>query len=358
MKRIFFPIVLILFLFVTFFSCSNKSSKRPRKPVSSISIQPVKQQYVCGEKVSLKVKTKLRDGALKSVQVYFGNQLIKESTELEFTINNVELTQVGNINFTIKAEKTDGLKNSRSKKVNIVSDIKPQIVFYQVIHNHPHLKTSYTQGLELYNGYLYEGTGEYGHSRLMKIDIKSGKPVQSIDMDKKYFGEGITILNNKIYQLTYKAQKGFVYNVNSFAVVDSFRFHSQEGWGLTNDGKYLIMSDGTNALTWIDPNNFSIVKKIQVASNRGNMNYLNELEYVDGMIYANIYTTNYIVKIDPSTGKVLEEINLKGMIDMYHKQSDRIDVLNGIAYDKKDKKFFITGKLWPKMFEIQFVDKN
>ena len=357
MKRSFFPIVLILSLLVTFFSCSNKSNKRPRKPVSTITVQPAKQNYVFGDKISVEVTTKLKDGELKSVQLLYNNELIKESAETDFKADNISLNTVGTVTLNVNAEKTDGLKNSRSKIVNVNSDVVPQQMTYEVVNNYPHLKTSYTQGLEYYKGFLYEGTGENGHSKLMKININTGEPLNSIDMDDKYFGEGITILKDKIYQLTYHAKKGFVYDINSFAVIDSFSYPSVEGWGLTNDGTNLIMSDGTNVLTWLNPNDFSVVKKLQVANNRGIMNNLNELEYVNGMIYANIYTTNIIVKIDVSNGKVLDEIDLSGLIDMYHRKEDRIDYLNGIAYDSEHNKMYVTGKLYPKLFEVKFVSK-
>ena len=357
MKRNIFPIVVIFCLLVSFFSCSNKSNKRPRKPVSNIVISPAKQMYTCGDIVTLEVKTRLRDGELKSVKVYYEGQLLKESNELKFEIPDVELKHVGNISFQINAEKTDGLKNSRTKTINVLSEIIPKQMTYQVIEKYPHLKTSYTQGLEYYNGYLYEGTGETEHSKLLKIDIKNGKPLQSFDMDDKYFGEGITILNNKIYQLTWKAQKGFVYDLETFAVIDSFTFKSEQGWGLTNDGTNLIMSDGTNVLSWLNPDDFSVVKTLQVANNTGNLISLNELELIDNVIYANIYTTNLIVKIDIETGKVLEQINMEGLIDMYHRESDRIDVLNGIAYDAENDRMFVTGKLWPMLFEVKFIEK-
>lgn len=361
MKRNLFPIVLILCLFVIAFSCSNSSSKRPRKPVSTINIKPNKNQFIYGEKVSVNVKTKLRDGEIKSVKVYFQNKLIKESKELEFEISDVELTALGNISFKVEAEKTDGLKNMRTKAATVLSDIAPKQMTYRVVNNYPHLKTLYTQGLEYYNGYLYEGTGNVvENSKLMKVDIKSGKPAQTFELEKKYFGEGITILNNKIYQLTYRAKKGFIYNLETFAVLDSFQFQSftNEGWGLTNDGTNLIMSDGSNILTWLNPDDFSIVKKLQVANNRGNMGVLNELEFIDNVIYANIYNTNFIVKIDIETGKVLEEIDMSGLIDMYHKQEDKIDVLNGIAYDKENDRMFVTGKLYPRLFEVKFIEKK
>lgn len=358
MKRNLFPIVLILSLFVTFFSCSSKSTKRPRKPVSSLTIKPNNTQFIYGDKVDVNIKTKLRDGEIKNIKVYYQNRLLKESKELDFMIENVELDALGLTTLKVDAEKTDGLKNTRTKALTVLSDIKPKQLTYQVINSYPHLKTSYTQGLEYYKGYLYEGTGENGHSKLLKVDIKTGKPLQTFDMDDKYFGEGITILNNKIYQITYHAQKGFVYDLETFAVIDSFNYKSEQGWGLTNDGTHLIMSDGTNVLTWLNPEDFSIVKTIQVANDRGTMNVLNELEYIDGIIYANIYTTDFIVKIDVSTGKVLEEINLKGLIDMYHKPEDRIDVLNGIAYDKENDKMYVTGKLFPRLFEVKFIEKN
>lgn len=359
MKRNLFPIVLIFSLIVIVFSCSSNSSKRPRKPVSTITIQPNKNQFVYGEKVTIKVKTKLRDGEIKSVKVFYHNKLVKESTDLEFVIEDVVLSELGNSNFKVEAEKTDGLSNTKTKALTVLSDLAPKQLTYQVVNNYPHLKTSYTQGLEYYKGYLYEGTGELGKSKLLKVDIKSGKPVQSYDLADHYFGEGITILNGKIYQLTYKAKKGFIYDLESFAVLDSFQFQSNtnEGWGLTNDGTNLIMSDGSNVLSWVNPNDFSIIKKVQVANNRSTMGVLNELEYIDGVIYANIYTTNFIVKIDIETGKVLEEIDMGGLIDMYHKSEDRIDVLNGIAYDKENDRMFVTGKLFPRLFEVKFVEK-
>lgn len=359
MKLNLFPIVLIFCLIISFVSCSNSASKRPRKPVSTITIKPNKNQFVYGDKVSVNVKTKLRDGEIESVKVYYQNKLIKESTELEFSIKDVELDQLGNNSFKVEAVKTDGLKNMRTKAFTVLSDIVPKQMSYQVINKYPHLKTSYTQGLEYYNGFLYEGTGERGTSKLLKVDIKSGKALQSFDLEDKYFGEGITILNDKIYQLTYKAQKGFIYDLETFALVDSFIYNTatKEGWGLTNDGTNLIMSDGSNVLTWLDPTDFSVIKTLQVANSRGSMGVLNELEYIDGIMYANIYTYNYIVKIDLETGKVLEEINMEGLIDMYHNQKDRIDVLNGIAYDAENDRMFVTGKLWPMLFEVKFIEK-
>src|SRR5690606_11541099 len=224
------------------------------------------------------------------------------------------------------------------------------------VKDYPHDKKFYTQGLEYHNGYLYEGTGEHGRSGLFKVNLNNGKPIMQHLLNNKYFGEGITILNEKVYQLTYRAQKGFVYQIEDFAVIDSFRYTSKEGWVLTNDGRFLIMSNGTHELIWLDPSDFSEVKKIQVANRAGLVNYLNELEYIDGTIYANVYTTNIIVQIDPETGKITSEINMVGIVKMYTNPSDTIDYLNGIAYDKENDRLFVTGKLWPRLFHIQLTE--
>ena len=357
MKRSAFPILLVFCLFITFFSCSN-TPKRARKPVSTITVQPNKKNYVYGEKVTISVKTKLKDGEIETIKLYYKNQLLKESKELEFTVNGVEIKTLGTSNFKVEAIKTDALQNSRLKSINTLSNQIPKNLSYKSINTYPHSKNYYTQGLEYYNGFLYEGTGENGTSGIHKVNLSTGNSIQSHEMEEKYFGEGITILNDKIYQLTYKAQKGFIYNLNDFVVIDSFQYKSKQGWGLTNDGTSLIMSDGTQSLTWLNPNDFSVIKKVEVANNKGIINNINELEYINGTIYANLYTTDIIVQIEPETGKVISEIHLPGLINMYHNQTDRIDYLNGIAYDKKNARIFITGKLWPRLFEVEFIENN
>ena len=352
MKNSFFPVVLVFCLFVCFFSCSNKPN-RSRKPVSNIIVQPVKNSYTVGEKVSVSVKTRLKNGQIETIKLFYGDKLIKESKELDFTVHEIELSVLGNNSFLVSSSKTDGLSNTRSKTFSVVSDIVPKKYTYETVNSYPHLSTSYTQGLEFYNGFLYEGTGENGSSALYKINLPTGNPIQTVKLADKYFGEGITILNDKIYQVTYKAQKGFIYDLNSFALIDSFQYKSKQGWGLTNDGKYLIMSDSSHNLIWLDPNNFSVVKTIQVSNNLGIINYLNELEYINGTIYANVYTTDIVVQIDPENGKVLSEINLSGILNMYKQNNEKVDVLNGIAYDKEKDRLFVTGKWWPRLFEIK-----
>ncbi len=357
MKHSIFPFVLICCLFITFFSCSNKP-KRSRKPVSTITILPQAKNYIYGNNVSIRVQTKLRNGEIDNIKLFYQGELLQETSELDFTVSNVKLNNLGRNTLNVTATKTDDVSNSRSTTFNVVSDITPKKYTYTTLKDYPHNRKFYTQGLEFFNGFIYEGTGENGSSGLFKVNLNTGNTISEHLLDDKYFGEGITILNDKIYQLTYRAQKGFVYNLSDFAVIDSFTYKSKEGWGLTNDGNYLIMGNGTHELTWLDPSDFSEVRKVQVANNKGIINYLNELEYINGTIFANVYTTNLIVQIEPETGKVISEINLEGILNMYTNPSDTIDYLNGIAYDAEGERFFVTGKWWPRLFEIELVESE
>jgi glutaminyl-peptide cyclotransferase len=354
MNRTIFPFVLVLSLIVSFLSCSNQS-KRSRKPVSNITILPVAKNYIYGNEVSVRVETKLRNGEIENIQLFFRDQLLKESKELDFTVSNIELDRTGMNTFHVIATKTDKVTNSRTATFQVLSDIVPKKFSYATVRDYPHSRNFYTQGLEFHNGYIYEGTGEYGESGIYKVELSTGRTTMKNQLSEKYFGEGITILNGKIYQLTYRAQKGFIYDLKNFALIDSFTYQSKEGWGLTNDSKYLIMSNGTHELIWLDPSNYTEVKRIEVVNNRGIVNYLNELEYINETIFANVYTTNLIVQIDSETGKVLSETNLDGILNMYTNPADTIDYLNGIAYDNQRERIFVTGKWWPRLFEIERI---
>ena len=323
--------------------------------MSNILIEPVKKNYIFGDKVSINVSTKLKNGEIAKIQLYYNNQLIKETKELDFSVSDIILNAVGNVNFKVIASKTDGIENNKIKSLLVVSDIVPEKYSFQIINEYPHSINSYTQGLEYYKGFLYEGTGIEGKSSLYKVNIQTGNPIQTFRLKNNVFGEGITILNNKIYQITWKNHIGFVYNLTDFAPIDSFSLKQAEGWGLTNDGKNLIISDGSHNLTWLDSNNFSVIKSIQVANNLNVTNNLNELEFVDGTIYSNVYTTDIIIQIEAETGRILKEINLKGLIDKFKSQYESIEVLNGIAYDSDNKRLFVTGKNWPRLFEIKLV---
>ncbi len=354
MNKSLFPVTVVLCLFVVFLSCSS-TPQRSRKPISTITVQPLKQSYTFGDEVSVQVKTKVKNGEISNIRLYYKNELIKESRELDFTVEGVKLDKIGNNSLSAVAIKTDSVGNTRTKTINVVSDVEPQKMTYQTINNYPHNTNFYTEGFEYHDGYIYEGTGENGSSGIYKTDLKTGKILQSRPLDAKYFGEGITILNGKIYQLTYHAQKCFVYNLRDFSKIDSFQYSSREGWGLTNDGKYLIMSNGTQFINWLDPNDLSVVKTLQVANKQGIINNLNELEYIDGTLYANVYGTNVIVQFDPETGKVLSEINMEGILNMYQNSGNKVDYMNGIAWDEGNQRFFVTGKWWPRIFEVKLI---
>lgn len=251
---------------------------------------------------------------------------------------------------------TDNDKNALP--VNTV----PAVLNYTITNVYPHNSSSFTEGLEWHDNTIYESTGDptyTGKSKLAKIDLITGKDIRQLTLAKEYFGEGMTVLNGKIYQLTYREYKCFVYDFATFKKIGEFRYKG-EGWGMTNDGKYLIMDDGSNNLYYRDPINFRVVKVVGVSDNNGPLAGINELEYVDGFIFANVYLTNTIVKIDPANGKVVAKADFSYVLNTYapgaitDEEQSNSAVLNGIAYDSAGKRFFITGKLWPKLFEVKF----
>lgn len=234
----------------------------------------------------------------------------------------------------------------------------PANLNYSIVKIYPHDTSSYTQGLIWYNNTLYEGTGLKGESRLMKINLASGKHQQKIDLAKEYFGEGITILNDKIYQLTYQEHKVFVYDLATFKKIKEFDW-SMEGWGLTHNGKQLIVSTGSSNIYFVNPETFAIERTMGVYDNNGYLASINELEYVNGSIYANVYLKDLIVKINPETGLVEGRIDLTNVLQKTNQSFDEEMymtngfVLNGIAYNAATNSFYITGKKWPALYEIK-----
>lgn len=253
--------------------------------------------------------------------------------------------------------------NGKSKRVNNSFEIfatKPPVVYsFKKINSYPHDAKAYTQGLEYYNGFLYETTGKNGLSSLRKVDLKTGKVLQQINLDKQYFGEGLTILNDKIYFLTWKSYKGFVYNLETFQLEKEFAYNkSNEGWGLTHNNTELIKSDGTHKIWFLDPETLKEKRYIQAYTNDRSVKDLNELELINGKLYANKWQKNSIVIIDPNTG-VVEGVAdlelLKKEVEKTQKLDPSDDVLNGIAYDSEKNRLFVTGKNWNTLFEIELV---
>jgi glutamine cyclotransferase len=222
---------------------------------------------------------------------------------------------------------------------------------YQIVNIYPHDSGAFTQGLIFVDGKLYEGTGQEGRSSLREVDLQTGRVLKKVDVPEPFFAEGITLLNGKIYQLTWQHQIGFIYSAQTLEKTGQFQY-TGEGWGITNDGHSLIMSDGSNRIRFIDPDSFRVTKTIAVTDGRTAINELNELEYVNGEIYANIWHDQRIVTIDPQNGRVTGWIDLSGLLQPGAVHDDEA-VLNGIAFDPSGNRLFVTGKLWPQLFEIK-----
>jgi glutamine cyclotransferase len=256
------------------------------------------------------------------------------------------------------------INNSNTAPVNQTKKEIP-VYTYEVVNTYKHDSQAFTQGLVFHNGFLYESTGQHGKSTLRKVRLEDGDVVKRSKLDGEYFAEGMTILNDKIYQITWQENTCFVYDVNSFEPVGRIRYNG-DGWGLTNDGTNLIMSDGSHILKFVDPSNFRTVRSITVTHDTKPLYQINELEFVKGEIWANVWHSekpdilgkpNTIARIDPSTGKVIGWIDLNG-ISPEDVARDEENTLNGIAYDAATDRIFVTGKQWRKLFEIKIKPKN
>lgn len=229
----------------------------------------------------------------------------------------------------------------------------PPTYTYRVINTYPHDPAAFTQGLIFVDGDLYESTGRWGESTLREVGLATGAVLRSQPLDAQYFGEGITLLADKIYQLTWQEQTGFVYDRDTFELLQTFTY-PHEGWGITHDGTRLIVSDGTATIHFWDPDTLEETGQITVRDNEGPLNRLNELEFVNGEIWANIWLTDLIARISPETGDVLGYIDLSGLLDT-STLTQPVDVLNGLAFDSQTGRLFVTGKLWPSLFEIEVI---
>lgn len=227
---------------------------------------------------------------------------------------------------------------------------QPALYTYKVVRTLPHDTTAFTEGLEIHGGFLYESTGLEGKSFIGKRTLENPKYIQKVPLENRYFGEGITIFGDKLYQLTWQHQKGFVYDLESLKRIRTFDYYG-EGWALTHDEDSLIMSDGTDTIRFLDPKTLKVRRRLKVVSNGQPVTQINELEWVKGEIFANIWQTDYVVRIHPQTGQVTGVIDFKDLLPF------QADVLNGIAYDAKTDKLYVTGKLWKSLFEVKLIRK-
>ena len=230
------------------------------------------------------------------------------------------------------------------------------IYTYKIVNTYLHDQKAFTEGLVFEDGYLYEGTGIKGESTLRKVDLETGEVLKVYHLPTQFFGEGVTIWEDTLIQLTWQSRIGFVYDKESFLLLREFTYPT-EGWGITHDGKHLIMSDGTSTLYFLNPETFEEVRRIEVRDAGRLVTHLNELEYIQGEVYANVWLTNRIARISPETGRVVGWIDLEGLLSTEDRLQP-VDVLNGIAYDATHDRLFVTGKYWPKLFEIKLEDQR
>lgn len=342
-------------------SCSNnekKVSTDEQSTPKTIYLVKVSEPsngtiYALGDNVNLRLKLQDDKVTPDSIIVFANDQTIGKVVGLNQSIKTANL-KLGTLVIRATAYK-DGLHQTASVSVKLKSNIAPKRYSYRVIKSYPHDPDAYTQGLFYKDGFLYEGTGQNGSSSVRKVELETGKVLQSINLDRKHFGEGITLFNDKIYQLTWTSEVGFVYDFTTFKQIRSFGYNTQ-GWGLTSNDKDIIMSDGSNIIHFMEPENFIETKHLEVFDDKGPVEQLNELELIDGDLYANVYQTDLIVIINPETGMVKGVIDFKGLL----KDSDRtsnVDVLNGIAWDQAGKRLFVTGKLWPKLYQVEIIPR-
>ncbi|MDB3874575.1 glutaminyl-peptide cyclotransferase [Flavobacteriaceae bacterium] len=334
-------IVFLVLLLV--FNCNSDKSGGFK-----IQINSTNNLISLGDDISLNI-TSTNNKVIDSINYFLNNIKIKNQIKLN---NNKVGENLAKVDIY-----SNGKKISLNKKFDIYSNIKPNLMTYDIINEFNHDQKAYTQGLEIYKNFLFESTGLNGKSSLRKINFNTGEIINMINLDYEYFGEGLTVLNDKIYQLTWKNRIGFIYDLE-LNNIGTFNYgNSQEGWGLCNDGNYIYKSDGTSKIWKLDPNTLEEIDFIDVMTDKSRIKNINELEYIDGKIYANTYQQNrdVVIVINPSNGIVENVIDFSGLRDKVL-QTEDLDVMNGIAHNKD--KLFVTGKNWSKVFEVKVYSKN
>ncbi len=339
--KLFTITTLSLFLWTCGGSDTNKNN-------FSIATNAKKNTIQLGKSIDLTLVNP-KNLSVQSVSYQLNGKDIAES----FVVDS----KLGEQTITAKVD-YDDTSEVVSTIITVLNNEQPKIYSYKIINEYPHDIKSYTQGLEFHNGELYESTGQYGESKLLKVNYKTAEVLKSVNLTNQYFGEGLTILNEKLYQLTWRENTGFIYDVNTLEKTGTFKYgKSKEGWGLCNDGTFLYKSDGTDKIYKLEANNFTEQGFIQVFTNNGKIASLNELEWIDGRIYANIYQRNGVAIINPSNGAVEGVIDFAPLKEKVT-QHPELDVMNGIAYNPDTKTIFVTGKEWDKLFEVEVFEEK
>lgn len=342
---------ILFFTCISLFFSSCGSSNTSASDLFEIQLNGEENKFQQHEKVTISLKNK-KNISIENVSYSIDGEAIA------VTDNTLELNIPKLGNKTIKATiNYEGKSEEISKSFKLLSANAPEIYTYEILNEFPHDQKAFTQGLEFYKDTLYESTGRNGQSSLRKVDYKTGKILKKVDLDKTYFGEGITILNDKIYMLTWQSGLGFIYDVKNLDKIDSFKYGaSKQGWGFANNGQKLYKSDGTEKIWIINPDNLTEETHIETVTNKSIFNKTNELEYVDGKLYANVWQKESMMIIDASSGAIEGVINFGGLKNNVTKHDD-LDVLNGVAYNKQRGTFFVTGKNWDKLFEVKIMKK-
>ncbi|MFY0599680.1 MAG: glutaminyl-peptide cyclotransferase [Cyclobacteriaceae bacterium] len=347
--------ILIVCLLLAIVSCKDSGSEEkadnnsPRIVRNTKLLSPSRNAtFSIGDTVSFEVQ--ITEGKLDSIQLEFaGKTTTHLSNKLDWIPQN---SKTGKQKVKLKTF-FSGQNETHYLNITFLSDVVPEAYTYKVINTYSHNTKAYTQGLFFKEDTLVESTGQRGKSWIAKLDLETSKVYKKLEMDDKYFGEGTCYWNNQYIHLTYTSQVGFTYD-NNFNQLKTFNY-TYQGWGATTWGDTLYVSDGTHTIHRLDPRDFSEIGQLEVYNHEGKIMNVNEMEVIDGLIYANIYQEDYIVAIDPLTGRVLKTIDMAGLLTPL--EARRTDVLNGIAYHSGRKSTYVTGKLWPKIFEVEFLAK-
>ena len=338
----------IILLGITLANCGG--AKKGENTLFTFDNSNFKEHYVSQDTIELGVLNP-NSKEIDSI-AYFVNDknigFIKGSEKLSFQLKDEKL----GYQYLKARVYFDGENSEATARIELVSNVQPKSLKYTIVNTYPHDTASFTEGLEFYKDTLYESTGQNGASYLRKYDYKTGRVYKQVDLDSKYFGEGITILNGKIYQLTYQEKTGFIYNADTWKLEKTFAYDKDiEGWGMTNDGKYIYQTDKTEKIWRMDPETQKMIDYINVYSGNSKIKAINELEWINGKIYTNVWTKDAIAVVNPENGSVEGVLDMSGLRKLTKAKPD--DSLNGIAYNPKTKTIFVTGKNWNKMFEIK-----
>lgn len=325
------------------------SDTRPARRLIEVLAPADNASFTCNGNIVFSVAHAAGQVTVDSVQVWVGSRLEETLTTLPATTELKLTGDPGRLAVRAVAFSSASKPQTVTLFVNLVSDVTPVTYRYRVVRSYPHDRKAYTQGLVYDNGFFYEGTGQQGESSLRKVEVETGKVLSQVNLDGSLFGEGVALLGDRIYQLTWTSKVGFVYEKESLKQINRIYYQTQ-GWGLTTLGDSLVMSDGTNVIWFLD-SDFNVLSSVDVWDNKGMVDNLNELEMIDGELWANIWQTDRIARIDPVSGKVLGYVDLGNILPRDERRPET-DVLNGIAWDSGGRRLFVTGKYWPRLYEI------